>query len=54
MIHFKHETESVISRCMVSPLRMIFNSIHRYGLTGDLVALLNNPLIKSYVQFLEV
>ncbi len=48
MIHFKHETESVISRCMVSPLRKIFNTIHSYRLTGDLVALLNNPLIIPY------
>ncbi len=48
MNHFKHETESVIPRCMISPLRKICNIIHSYGLTGDLVALLNNPLIMPY------
>ncbi len=48
MIHFTNETESVIPRCMVSPLRMIFNIIHRYGLTGDLLALLSNTLIIQY------
>ncbi len=47
MNNFKHEIESIIPRCMVSPLRQIFN-IHSYGLTGDLVALLNNPLIIPY------
>ncbi len=48
MIHSKQETDSVISRCMVSPMRKIFNIIHRYGLTGDLLALLSYPLIILY------
>ncbi len=48
MIHFKHKTKSVISRSLVSPLRKIFNIIHRYGLTGDHLSLPSNPLIIPY------
>ncbi len=48
MIHFKLETEFVISRCMVSPLRKIFIIIH------SLQVIFTEQSSNYTIQFLKV